>query len=201
MLAPRAADGQETAMTEWNAFFAALAGAAAIVFSVSFAALAFGAGRWRSTVLRPAAVALALLQPLVPLVAALVALMPGESSWRVGYLVMGAVGLLGQISYAARFLRDEDTADGFDQRQVQWSLPVSTCVYLAMLAFTAAPQVSSLRVVAGLSIWLLCSGPLATWLLLAPGQREQAAPLRRGSTAVRLPEPQRSPSDVHSLDH
>ena len=162
-------------MTEWDAFFAALAGAAAIVFSLAFAALAFGAGRWRSTPLRPTAVALALLQLLVPLIAALVALMPGDDSWRVGYLVTGSVGLLGQIGYAARYLGNEDAADGFDQRQLQWGLPVSTCVYLTMLAFSASPQVTSPRVVAGLSIWLLFAGALATWLLLAPGRGDRSA--------------------------
>ena len=186
-------------MTEWNVFFAALAGAAAVVFSVAFAALAFGAGPARSTALRPGAVARALLQLLVPLLAALIALIPGETSWRVGYLVMGAVGLLGQVGYAARYLRNEDAADGFDQRQLQWALPVSTCVYLTMLAFSAGPQVDSPQVVAGLSIWLLFSGALATWLLLTPAQREHAAPVRQGSTAVRLYRAQRA--DVHSLDH
>ena len=185
-------------MTEWTPFFAALAGAAAIVFSVAFAALSFGAGRWRSTVLRPAAVALALLQLLVPLIAALIALIPGDTSWQVGYLVMGSVGLLGQIGFAARYLRLEDAADGFDQRQLQWGLPSSTCVYLAVLAFSAAPQVSSPRVVAGLSLWLLVSGALATWLLLLPGHSERAAPVRRGSTAVRQPQAQRTPLDVPS---
>src|SRR3954451_1294115 len=84
----RAAEEREPAMTEWNAFFTALAGAAAIEFSVAFAALSLGAGRWRVTVLRPAAVALALIQLLVPLLAALIALMPGDTSWQVGYLVM-----------------------------------------------------------------------------------------------------------------
>ena len=180
-------------MTEWHPFFAALAGAAAIVFSVAFAALSFGARRWRSTVLRPAAVALALLQLLVPLVAALVALIPGETSWQVGYLVMGSVGLLGQMAYVARYLRSEDAADGFDQRQLQWGLPVSTCVYLTMLAFTAGPQVSSPRVVAGLNIWLLVSGALMTWLLLSRDDDRPAptlppvpaAPQRaHGATAV-----------------
>jgi hypothetical protein len=204
-------------MTEWNAFFEALACAAAVVFSVAFAALAFGAGRWRVSALRPAAVALALIQLLVPLFAALIALMPGDVSWQVGYLVMGSVGLLGQILYAARYLRLEDAADGFDQRQLQWGLPVSTCVFLTMLAFSASPQVFSLWVVAGLSIWLLFSGALATWLLLAPGRSEpsapaqrgstavrepeQAAPAPRGSTAVRQPEALRAASDAHSLGH
>jgi hypothetical protein len=173
-------------MTEWDPFFAALAGAAAIVFSAAFAALAFGSSRWRSTVLRPAAVALALLQLLVPLLAALVALVPGDTSWQVGYLVMGAVGLLAQVWYAARYLRNEDAADAFDQRQLQWTLPASTCVYLTMLAFSAGPQVSSPRVVAGLSIWLLFSGALATWSLLAPGTGDRpAATLPRVPTAQR----------------
>jgi hypothetical protein len=182
-------------MPEWNAFFAALSVAAAIVFSAAFVALSFGAGRWRSTALRPAAVALALIQLLVPLLAALVALIPGDRSWQVGYLVMGSVGLLGQIVYAARYLGHEDAADAFDQRQLQWWLPVSTCVYLTMLAFSAAPQVSSLRVVVGLSVWLLFSGALATWLLLSPGQGEQTPPAHRGATAMPRPQAQRFPPD------
>jgi hypothetical protein len=176
-MVPATSRREETAMTEWTPFFAALAGAAAIVFTVAFATLALGSGRWRSTVLRPAAVALALLQLLVPLAAALIALVPGDRSWQVGYLVMGSVGLLGQMAYVARYLRDEDAADGFDQRQLQWGLPLSTCVYLSMLAFSARPQVHSPRVVAGLSIWLLVSGTLMTWLLLT-WDDERPAPTR-----------------------
>ena len=151
--------------SDWEPFLSSLAQVAGTAFAVLLATLQATRRRWRTSTLRATAAALALVQLLVPLLAGLVALMPG-SPWRVGYLLMGAAGLLGLIWHGWLYLRHEDEADTFDQRQVQLGLPVSLAVYFGLVAFAWNGSPTSLYVVGALSVWLLLSGSGQAWLLL-----------------------------------
>ena len=151
--------------SDWEPFFAALAQVAATAFAVLLATLQVTRRRWRTSTLRATAGALALVQLLVPLLAGAVALMPGNP-WRVGYLLTGAAGLLGLVWHGRLYLRNEDEADTFDQRQLQIGLPVSLAAYFALVAFAWNGSPTSLYVVGGLSVWLLLSGSGQAWLLL-----------------------------------
>jgi hypothetical protein len=151
---------------EWQAFFSALAGVTALVFVVLLAVLQVTSIRWRGTALKEVAAVLALLALLIPLLASLVALMPG-APWRVGYLVMGGVGVGALVWHAATYLRCEQDTDAFDDRQVQWGLPVSLGVYFSLVAFSCSTAAWSVYVVAGLSIWLVFAGTAGVWLLLS----------------------------------
>jgi len=151
--------------SDWESFAASLAQVAATAFVVLLATLQVTRRTWRTSTLRAATGALALLDLLVPLVAGLVALMPG-GSWRVGYLLMGAAGLLGLVWYGWLHLRHEDEADTFDQRQVQLGLPLSLGVYFGLIAFAWNGSATARYVVGGLGVWLLLSGSGKAWLLL-----------------------------------
>ena len=151
--------------SDWEPFFASLAQVAVTAFAVLLALLQVTRRTWRTSTLRAAAAALALLQLSVPLLAGVVALMPGNP-WRVGYLLMGSAGLLGLVWHGRLYLRHEDEADTFDQRQVQIGLPVSLAVYFGLVAFAWNGSQTSLYVVGALSVWLLLSGPGQAWLLL-----------------------------------
>jgi hypothetical protein len=113
------------------------------------------------------------VQLLVPLLAGLVALMPGNP-WRVGYLITGAAGLLGLVWHGRLYLRHEDEADTFDQRQVQIGLPVSLAAYFGLVALAWNGSSTSLCVVGALSVWLLLSGSGQAWLLLDVARRRVA---------------------------
>jgi hypothetical protein len=158
-------------MTEWHDFFIALAVAGATTFVVLVATLQVTAGRWRGTALRAATAGLALVQVLVPMVAALVALMPGEDTWRVGYVVMGSVGICALVWHTVQYQRHESVADAFDDRQRLFHLTVSLGAYFALVVFSAKGDGPSTYVVAALSVWLLVSGTVGVWLLLGQDQR------------------------------
>ena len=151
--------------SDWEPFFASLAQVAVTAFAVLLALLQVTRKTWRTSTLRAAAAALALLQLVVPLLAGVVALMPGNP-WRVGYLLMASAGLLGLVWHGWLYLRHEDEADTFDQRQVQIGLPVSLAVYFGLVAFAWNGSPTSLYVVGALSLWLLLSGSGQAWLLL-----------------------------------
>ena len=155
--------------SDWEPFFSTLAQVAATAFVVLLATLQAMSRSWRTSPLRAAAGALALLELLVPLLAGVVALMPGNP-WRVGYLVLGSAGLLGLVWHGRCYLRHEDDADTFDQRQVQIGLPVSLGVYFALVAFAWNGSPTSRYVVGALSVWLLLSGSGKAWLLLDVGR-------------------------------
>jgi hypothetical protein len=152
--------------TEWQAFFSALVVVSVIAYAVLLATVLLSGSRWRGSALKEVAAVLPLLAVLVPLVAGLVALMPG-SPWRVGYLVMGGVGICGLGWHAATYLRHEEEADAFDDRQVQWGLPASLAVYVSLVAFSCSEATWAVFVVAGLSVWLLVSGAAGVWFLLS----------------------------------
>jgi MFS family permease len=164
-------------MTEWHEFFIALAVAGATTFVVLVATLQVTAHRWRSSALRRVAAGMALVQLLVPLVAALVALMPGEESWRVGYMVMGSVGIGALVWQTVLYQRHESVADGFDDRQRLLQLTAFLGTYFALVVFGAKGDGASPYVVAALSVWLLVSGTVGVWLLL-----DQDPPAHRPST-------------------
>jgi hypothetical protein len=151
--------------SDWEPFFSALAQVAVTVFAVLLALLQVTRRTWQTSTLRAAAAALALLQLAVPLLAGLVALMPGNP-WRVGHLVMGSAGLLGLVWHGWLHLRHEDEADTFDQRQVQIGLPVSLAAYFGLVAFAWNGSPTSLYVVGALDVWLLLAGSVQVWLLL-----------------------------------
>jgi len=154
-------------MTKWHDFFIALAVAAATTFAVLLATLQVTASRWRGTALRRAAAVVALVQPLVPLVAALVALMPGGDTWRIGYVVMGSVGIGALVWHTVIYLAHESAADEFDDRQRLLGLTVSLGVYFALVVFGVKGNGPAAYVVAALSVWLLVSGSVGVWLLLS----------------------------------
>ena len=151
--------------SDWEPFFSSLTQVAVTAFAVLLALLQVTRRRWRTSTLRAAAAALALLQLVVPLLAGVVALMPGNP-WRVGYLLMASAGLLGLVWHGRLYLRHEDDADTFDQRQVQIGLPASLAVYFGLVAFAWNGSPTSLYVVGALSLWLLLSGSGQAWLLL-----------------------------------
>jgi hypothetical protein len=152
--------------TELQAFFSTLASAAAIAFAVLLATVLLTTSRWRGSALKEVAAVLPLLALLVPLVAGLVALLPG-TSWRVGYLVMGGIGICGLIWHAATYLRHEEETDAFDDRQLQWGLPVSLGLYFSLVAFSCSATTWAVDVVAGLSVVLLVAGSAGVWILLS----------------------------------
>jgi hypothetical protein len=160
---------------DWQPFFGAMAVVSVVVLAVLLAALHVASGRWRGSPLKEVAAVLAVLALLVPLVGSLVALMPGVS-WRVGFLVMGGLGLCALGWQAASYLRREEEADAFDDRQVQWGLPVSLGVYASLVAFSCAAASWAVYVVAGLSVWLVVAGLGGAWVLLARAARPQPAP-------------------------
>ena len=86
------------------------------------------------------------------------------------------VGLCGLGWQAASYLRREEEADTFDDRQVQWGLPVSLGVYVSVLAFSCATASWAVYVVAGLSVWLVLAGLAGAWVLLARAGRPQPTP-------------------------
>ena len=81
---------------EWQAFLQALTVVAVVAAAVLLAVLQLSSRRWRGARLKEAAVAVALGELLVPLLAGLVALMPG-ASWRIGYLVAGGLAVCGLV--------------------------------------------------------------------------------------------------------
>jgi hypothetical protein len=163
--------------TEWQAFFSALVGVSVIAYAVLLATVLRTGNWWRGSALKEVAAVLPLLALLVPLVAGLVALMPG-SPWRVGYLVMGGVGICGLVWHAATYLRHEEEADSFDDRQIQWGLPVSLGLYLSVVAFSCSGASWAVFVVAGLSVALLVTGSAGVWFLLS-----RRPDVRRGGPA------------------
>src|SRR3954449_5525788 len=173
-------------MRTWTDFFTALAIASATSFAVVLATLQICAPRWERTALRRVAAVLPLIDLLVPAVAALVSLLPGDPSWRVGYLVMGAVGLTGRGWYVAGYMGHEDAADDFELAQLRVGVPVSVAVYVAMIAFACKGGDTSLYVLAGLSVWLLVSGAAQAWLLLTPRQSVEAPEQSVGSDLDQL---------------
>jgi hypothetical protein len=155
---------------EWQAFFQALTVVAAVASAALLAVLQLTSARWRVTSLKEAAAAVALGELLVPLLAGLVALMP-NTPWRIGYLVTGGLAICVLVGHVATYLRHDDTADTFDDRQVQWGLPVSAAVCLSLIVFSCSPADWSVYVVAGLSVWLVLSGTCRGWLLLSRPDR------------------------------
>ncbi|WP_138735927.1 hypothetical protein [Modestobacter excelsi] len=158
---------------EWQAFLQALTVVAVVASAVLLAVLQLSSRRWRGARLKEAAVAVALGELLVPLLAGLVALMPG-ASWRIGYLVAGGLAVCGLVAHVATYLRHDDTADTFDDRQVQWGLPLSAALCLSLVVFSCNPADWSAYVVAGLSVALVFSGTGRAWLLLAHLDRAAA---------------------------
>jgi drug/metabolite transporter (DMT)-like permease len=153
-------------MTEWHDFWLALAVAGAAAAAVLAAVLQLGARHWRRTPLRRAAAVLALAQLLVPLVAALVALMPSADSWRVGYVVAGSAGICVLVWHTVLYLRHEATADAFDDRQRLLGLTLTLGGYFALVVFAVTGDGPAPYVVAALSVWLLVSGAVAGWVLV-----------------------------------
>jgi len=177
----------------WQPFFSATAQVTVTAFAVLFATLQVRARAWKNSTLKRAAAVRALLELFIPLVAAVVALMPGNP-WRVGYLVMGAVGICGLVWHVRTYVKHEDETDLFDDRQIQWGVPVSTVVYISLLAFSSAAATWSLYVVAGLSVWLVFSGAAQVWLLLSSGVDETRGDQRVGIVADQpAPQPMASP--------
>jgi hypothetical protein len=161
--------------SDWQPFFGAMAVVSVVVLAVLLAGLQLASSRWRGSPLKEVAAVLAVLALLVPLVGSLVALMPG-TSWRVGFLVMGGAGVCALGWQAASYLRREEEADSFDDRQVQWGLPVSLGVYASILAFSCSTASWAVYVVAALSVWLVLAGLGVSWLLLGRAARPQPAP-------------------------
>lgn len=156
--------------SDWQPFFATMAVVAVVVLAVLLAGLQLSAGRWRGSALKEVAAVLAVLAVLVPLVGSLVALMPG-ASWRIGFLVTAGAGVCALGWHAATYLRREEEADAFDDRQVQWGLPLSLVGYLSVIAFSCSGASWAVYVVAGLSVWLVLAGLAGAWLLLARAAR------------------------------
>ena len=161
--------------SDWQPFFGAMTVVSVVVLAVLLAALLVASSRWRGSALKEVAAVLAVVTLLVPLVGSLVALMPG-TSWRVGFLVMGGVGICALGWQAASYLRREEEADAFDDRQVQWGLPLSLGAYVSIVAFSCNTASWSVYVVAGLSIWLVLAGLVGAWVLLARASRPRPAP-------------------------
>ena len=151
---------------EWQAFFQTLTVVAVVASAALLVVLQLTASRWRRTRLKEAAAAVALGELLVPLLAGLVALMPG-TPWRIGYLVAAGLAVCGLVGDVATYLRADDTADAFDDRQVQWGLPFSAAVCLSLIVFSCSSADWAVYVVAGLSVALVLSGTGRGWLLLS----------------------------------
>ncbi len=158
---------------EWQAFFAALTVVAVVLAAALLVVLSLTARPWRQTRLKQAAAAVAIGELLVPVLGGLVALMPG-TPWRTGYLVAGGLAVCGLVGHVVAYLRQDDTADGFDDRQVQWGLPLSAAVCLSLVVFSSSSADWSVYVVAGLSVGLVVSGAVRGWLLLARLDRTAA---------------------------
>jgi hypothetical protein len=87
------------------------------------------------------------------------------------------------VWHVRTYLKHEDETDFFDDRQIQWGVPVATVVYISLLAFSSAPATWSLHAVAGLSVWLVFSGAAQVWLLLSIGVDETRGDQRVGIVA------------------
>ena len=159
---------------EWQAFLQALTVVAVVASAVLLAVLQLTARRWRGASLKEAAAASPVAELLVPLLGGLVALMPG-ASWRIGFLVAGGLAVCGLVAHVATYLRHDDTADTFDDRQVQWGLPLSAAVCLSLLAFSCSTADWAAHVVAGFSVALVFSGTARAWLLLTHLDRAAGA--------------------------
>jgi hypothetical protein len=158
-------------MTQWHDFWTALTVAGAVAVAVLAAALQLGPRHWQRAPLRRAAAVLAVAQLLVPVVAALVALMPGADSWRVGYVVAGAAGIAVLVWHTVTYLRHEATADAFDDRQRMLALTLGLGSYFALVVFAVAGDGPAPHVVAALSVWLLVSGSGTGWALVSQTPR------------------------------
>jgi len=152
--------------SDWQPFFVAMAVVAVVVLALLLTGLQLAARRWWWSPLKTITAVLAVLAVLVPLVGSLVALMPG-ASWRIGFLVTAGAGVCALGWHAASYLRREEQADAFDDRAVQWGLPLWLGGYLSVIAFSCSGASWALYVVAGLSVWLVLAGLAAAWLLLA----------------------------------
>jgi MFS family permease len=160
---------------EWQAFLQALTVVAVVASAVLLGVLQVSSRRWRGAGLKEAAAGVAVGELLVPLLGGLVALMPGVS-WRIGFLVAGGLAVCGLVAHVATYLRHDDTADTFDDRQVQWGLPLSAALCLSLVVFSCAPADWAAYVVAGLSVALVFSGTGRAWLLLAHLDRAAGVP-------------------------
>ena len=148
--------------SEWQDFFGLLSQVSVTAFAVLLATLQLARRRWMGSKLKEVSAVLALLELLVVLLASLVASMPG-GYWRVGYIVMGVVGLIGVAWHVSASFRYDEEADEFDDQQVRWGVPVSTVVYSGVVIFAAGGLVGGVAI---LSIWLIFAGSGEAWLLL-----------------------------------
>lgn len=153
---------------DWTGFFGGVAGVSVTLFSVMFITFQVKSATWHSSRLKGIAAVASLIELLVPLFTALIALTAGHP-WRVAAWIAGALGLAVVVIHWTLYVRDRGKpyCDGFDRVQARGAA-LSFAVYTGLIGAGFLSPSVGLYVVAGLSIWLLFSGAFEAWWLLEP---------------------------------
>lgn len=150
---------------DWVAFFAALAGLSATIFSVMFITFQVRSELWKDSRLRRAVATSALGELLVALFVSLISLMAGNP-WRAAAMVAGGFGVIVILTHWYFFILERDAAKPFDHAQAKaawFSFALYTTIFICGLL---DPK-PGLYIIASISTWLLFSGAGEAFLLLA----------------------------------
>ena len=150
---------------DWIAFFAALAGLSATIFSVMFITFQVRSELWKDSRLRRAVATSALGELLVALFVSLISLMAGNP-WRAAAMVAGGFGVLVILTHWYFFILDRDVAKPFDRAQAKGAW-FSFALYITIFTCGFLGPKPGLYIIASISTWLLFSGAGEAFLLLS----------------------------------
>lgn len=153
----------------WDAFFGAVAGASVTVFSVVFVVFQVKSAHWRSSPLKTMAAIASLTEFMVPLLASLIMLMPGNP-WRIAAWAVGGLGVVAVLTHWTTFWRFRPLADRFDRGHARGAV-ISLALYTAFLSGGFMHRSTGLYLIGGVAVWLLFSGAIQAWWLLEPTPR------------------------------
>jgi hypothetical protein len=150
---------------DWIAFFAALAGLSATIFSVMFVTFQVRSELWKDSRLRRAVATSALGELLVALFVSLISLMAGNP-WRAATMVAGGFGVIVILTHWYFFILDRAAAKSFDHAQAKAAW-FSFTLYVTIFICGFLNPRPALYIIASISTWLLFSGASEAFLLLS----------------------------------
>lgn len=155
----------------WDTFFGAVTGASVTVFSVVFVVFQVKSAHWRSSPLKTMAAIASLTEFMVPLLASLIMLMPGNP-WRIAAWAVGGLGVVAVLTHWTTFWRFRPLADQFDRGHARGAV-ISFALYTGFLSGGFMQRSTGLYLIGGISVWLLFSGAIQAWWLLEPTQPDK----------------------------
>jgi hypothetical protein len=150
---------------DWIAFFAALAGLSATIFSVMFVTFQVRSELWKDSRLRRAVATSALGELLVALFVSLISLM-ADNPWRAAAMVAGGFGVIVILTHWYFFILDREEAKPFDRGQAKGAW-FSLALYFTIFICAFLNPRPALYIIASICTWLLFSGASEAFLLLS----------------------------------